>query len=67
MSKNDEVYVGSISPTIGVTEVRKLREMGRTMDLMLTKEEYVSIMAIYGQAIDRIMKENNMEEDKHDS
>lgn len=67
MSKNDEVYVGSISPTIGVTEVRKLKEMGRTMDLMLTKEEYVSIMAIYGQAIDRIMKENNIEEDKHDS
>ena len=67
MAKNDEVYIGSVSPTIGVAEVRKLREMGRTMDLMLTKEEYVNIMAIYGQAIDRIMKENNIEEDKHDS
>lgn len=67
MSNNDEVYIGSMSPTIGVTEVRKLREMGRTMDLMLTKEEYVSIMAIYGQAIDRILKENNMEEDKDEN
>lgn len=67
MSNNDEVYIGSMSPTIGVAEVRKLREMGRTMDLMLTKEEYVSIMAIYGQAIDRILKENNMEEDKDEN
>lgn len=64
MSNNDEVYIGSMSPTIGIAEVRKLREMGRTMDLMLTKEEYIGIMAIYGQAIDRIMKENNMEEKK---
>ena len=67
MSNNDEVYIGSMSPTIGVAEVRKLREMGRTMDLMLTKEEYVSIMAIYGQAIDRILKENNREEDKDEN
>lgn len=67
MSNNDEVYIGSMSPTIGVAEVRKLREMGRTMDLMLTKEEYVSIMAIYGQAIGRILKENNMEEDKDEN
>lgn len=67
MSNNDEVYIGSMSPTIGVAEVRKLREMSRTMDLMLTKEEYVSIMAIYGQAIDRILKENNMEEDKNEN
>lgn len=37
------------------------------MDLMLTKNEYISIMAIYGQAIDRIMKENNIEEEGHDS
>lgn len=67
MSNNDEVYIGSMSPTIGVAEVRKLRERGRIMDLMLTKEEYVSIMAIYGQAIDRILKENNMEEDKDEN
>lgn len=67
MSNNDEVYIGSMSPTIGVAEVRKLRERSRIMDLMLTKEEYVSIMAIYGQAIDRILKENNMEEDKDEN
>lgn len=67
MTKDDEVYIGSVSPTIGVAEVRKLREMSRTMDLMLTKNEYISIMAIYGQAIDRIMKENNIEEEGHDS
>ena len=67
MAKDDEVYIGSVSPTIGVAEVRKLREISRTMDLMLTKNEYISIMAIYGQAIDRIMKENNIEEEGHDS
>lgn len=67
MVKDDEVYIGSVSPTIGVAEVRKLREISRTMDLMLTKNEYISIMAIYGQAIDRIMKENNIEEEGHDS
>lgn len=64
MAKNGEVYIGSVSPTIGVAEIRKLREMGRTMDLMLTYDEYVSIMAVYGSAIDRIMKENNIQEDE---
>lgn len=64
MAKNDEVYIGSVSPTIGVAEIRKLREMGRTMDLMLTYDEYVNIMAVYGSAIDRIMKENNIQEDE---
>lgn len=64
MAKNDEMYIGSVSPTIGVAEIRKLREMGRTMDLMLTYDEYVSIMAVYGSAIDRIMKENNIQEDE---
>lgn len=64
MAKNDEVYIGSVSPTIGVAEIRKLREMGRTMDLMLTYDEYVSIMAVYGSTIDRIMKENNIQEDE---
>jgi hypothetical protein len=66
MENNDEVYIGSISPTIGIAEVRKLRELSKTMDLMLTKEEYIGIMAIYGQAIDRIMKENNMEDKDED-
>ena len=59
---NEDIYIGSMSPTIGPVEVRKLKEMSRTMDLMLTTEEYVSIMAVYGKAIDRIMKENNMED-----
>lgn len=63
MGKEDELYIGSMSPTIGVAEVRKLKEMGKTMDLMLTHEEYVAIMAIYGSAIDRIMKENNIKEE----
>ena len=59
---NEDMYIGSMSPTIGPVEVRKLREMSRTMDFMLTKEEFLSIMCIYGKAIDRIMKENNMED-----
>lgn len=29
---------------------------------MLTHEEFVSVMAIYGKALDRIFKENGLEE-----
>lgn len=63
MSNESEQYIGSISPTIGVKEQRQLLEMQRTMNALLTQEEYVKIMAIYGSAIDRVFKENGMEEE----
>lgn len=65
MSKeDDERYIGSISPTIGVKEVRNLLEISRNVAPMLTQEEFTIIMATYGGAIDRIMKENGVEEDE---
>ena len=62
MAKDDELYIGSISPTIGVKEQRDLAQIARQVNPMLTQQEYVSIMAIYGQALDRILKENGLEE-----
>lgn len=63
MSNEPEQYIGSVSPTIGVKEQRQLLEMQRTMNALLTQEEYVKIMAVYGSAIDRVFKENGMEEE----
>lgn len=63
MSSESEQYISSISPTIGVKEQRQLLEMQRTMNALLTQEEYVKIMAVYGSAIDRVFKENGMEEE----
>lgn len=62
MSKDDEVYIGSMSPTIGVKEQRNLIQVTRQVMPMLTHEEFVSVMAIYGKALDRIFKENGLEE-----
>lgn len=64
MANNDDLYIGSASPTIGSVEQRKLTEVAQQMNCMLTKEEFISIMFIYGKAIDRIMRENNLEEEK---
>lgn len=63
MSKDDELYIGSISPTIGVKEQRDLLQIARQVNAMLTLEEYASIMAVYGKALDRILKENGIEEE----
>lgn len=62
MSSNKDMYISSISETIGVTEQRQLLELSRNVNSMLTLEEFKSIMAIYGKAIDRVLKENNVEE-----
>ena len=62
MSKDDELYIGSVSPTIGVKEQRDLIQVTKQVMPMLTHEEFVSVMAIYGKALDRIFKENGLEE-----
>ena len=64
--KNDDIYIGSISPTIGVKEQRVLAQMARQINPMLTMKEYAKIATVYGEAIDRILKENGIEEDKKD-
>lgn len=62
MSKDDELYIGSVSPTIGVKEQRDLIQVTKQVMPMLTHEEFVSVMAIYGKVLDRIFKENGLEE-----
>ena len=59
---NGEVYIGSISPTIGVKEQRDMAEIARKVNPMLTYKEYTLIMAVYGKALNRILKENGMED-----
>lgn len=64
MEKNEEIenmYIGSISETISVNEQRKLLTVMK-MSGMLTKDEFTRIMSVYGEAIDRIFKENGLED-----
>lgn len=61
--ENKEVYIGSVSPTIGVAEQRNLAVLAKQVNPMLTEKEYAAIMATYGEALDRILKENDMEEE----
>jgi hypothetical protein len=62
MAKDDELYIGSISETISVKEQRDLAEVAKQVNPMLTESEYKSIMLVYGRALDRILKENGVEE-----
>ena len=67
MSKDDETYIGSISPTIGVVEQRELLQVARQVNPMLTPEEFIAVMAIYGKALDRILKENGISEEEDEN
>ena len=58
---SDEVYIGSVTPTIGVAEQRALAKVTRQMCGLLTNDEFVRIMNVYNNAIDRILKENGVE------
>ena len=63
----DELYISSVTPTIGVTEQRKLLKVTKNTMILLTKDEFVQIMYVYGKAIDRVLKENGVKEDNHDT
>jgi len=52
----------SKSETIGVAEMRKLTELNRTLLQMLTKEEFLAIVGVYQGVIDRLIKENEVEQ-----
>jgi hypothetical protein len=56
---NDNTVLTSKSETIGVLEIRSLMEISQTMNKMLTYEEYHRIAAVYGMALDRLLKEND--------
>lgn len=63
----DELYISSVTPTIGVTEQRKLLKVTKNAMILLTKDEFAQIMYVYGKAIDRVLKENGVKEDNHDT
>lgn len=67
MENNKELYIGSVSPTIGVKEQRDLIHVSRQVGPMLTNQEFVSIMAIYNQALNRVFKENGIKETNHEN
>lgn len=61
MSKNKDIYISSMSPTIGVKEQRDLLLVTKKVTPLLTKEEFTAITKIYEQALSRVLKENGME------
>ena len=63
----DELYISSVTTTIGVTEQRKLLKVTKNTMILLTKDEFAQIMYVYGKAIDRVLKENGVKEDNHDT
>lgn len=63
----DELYISSITPTIGVIEQKKLLEVTKNTMILLTKDEFAQIMYIYGKAINRVLKENGIKEDNNET
>lgn len=60
MADNEEVYVGSISPTITTKQMRELMQVTEATCMLLTEDEFREIIDIYSRAIDRVLKENNI-------
>ena len=60
MDDNKNLY--SQSETIGVVEQRKLIDLGRPLNRMLTREEFIAIVNVYNGVINRLLKENGEEE-----
>ena len=60
--KDDELYIGSVSPTIDVRQQKELLKVTKYMMPMLTVTEWMEIMNVYNKAINRIFKENGVEE-----
>lgn len=56
-----EQMLESKSETIGVAEQRKLREFTHQLGSVLTESEYITIAKVFGSAIDRLCKENDVE------
>ena len=63
----DELYVSSVTPTIGITEQRKLLEVTTNTMILLTKDELAQITYVHGKAIDRVLKENGIKEDNNET
>ena len=60
--KDDELYIGSISPTIDIRQQKGLLKITKDLMPMLTVTEWMEIMNVYDKAINRIFKENGVKE-----
>ena len=61
MSDN-HVYIGSVSPVISTVDQRKLLNITKQLHGLLSYNEFNRIMTIYGEAVDRILKENGVKD-----
>lgn len=57
MSK-EKMFI-SKSETIGAPEIRKLQELGSTLNRILTHDEFVAIATVYHSALTRLLIEND--------
>lgn len=60
MNDNDLLY--SKSETISVVEMRKLQELSNILNKMLTLKEYVKLVVVYNEVVDRLSKESGENE-----
>lgn len=56
-----EEHITSKTETIGFAEQRELLRTVKTMMPVLSTNEYIKLMLIFGECADRLLKENNME------
>ena len=59
MDKEKMLY--SRSESLPVTDIRKLKEMSKELDLILNQEEFLKIVSVYNECIERILIENGEE------
>jgi len=57
----DEKTLCSHSEMIGVADIRKLKELERALDIQLSKAEFLKILCVYNETINRLLKENGEE------
>jgi len=58
---DDDKYLYSQQEQIGVVKQRKLLELSRPLNRMLTQAEFIAIVNICNGVINRILKENGEE------
>ena len=59
---DDNKLIGSISSTIDIKQQRRLLKITKDMMSMLTIAEWMKIMNVYDEAINRVFKENGVKE-----
>ncbi len=57
----DEKLIHSHSEQLSVAAIRNLKIMAKDLDLMLNQTEYLKIVSVYNECIDRLLKENGEE------